>query len=247
MKKWLLLVLVFALMFPASAIAKRKTYEVVDVAGGGSIVGTIKAAEMVADPTRKIEIKTPEETKICGAEFKMEEFVISPELGVKNVFVALQTVARGKAMPTEDLHIDVKNCQFHPLASVAYQGSQLVVTNSDPIFHNISMALIIKGGIRSAVYNLALPNQDLSIEKPVRRTGLYHVKCDAHPWMRAYIYAARNPYAALTDVDGRFEITDILPGKYTVRIWHEGFGEVEKTIEVKSGAATTLEYTFAKP
>ncbi len=246
MKKWLLLALVLTVIVPASSFAKHKTYEVVDVVNGGSIVGTIKAAEMVADPTQKIEPKVPEEIKICGTEFKMNKFVISPELGVKNVIVALENVAKGKTMPQEDAYNDIKNCQIHPLAAVAYKGSQLVIKNDDPIFHNIHMGFMMKGH-RSTVYNLALPNQNMEIKKPVRRTGMYYVKCDAHPWMRAYIFAAANPYVALTDENGKFEMTDILPGKYDVLVWHEGFGEVKKTIEVKAGETTTLDHTFAKP
>lgn len=246
MKKWMLLALVLALILPASSFAKRKTYEVVDVENGGSIVGTIKAAEMIADPTQKTETKIPEEIKICGTEYKMDEFVISPDLGIKNVVVALQDVTMGKAMPEENLHIDINGCQFHPLVAVAYKGSQLVVKNSDPIFHNMSMGLMINGK-RNMVYNLALPNQNMAVQKPVRRTGMYHVKCDAQKWMRAYVFAAANPYATLTDENGKFEITDIPPGQYEVLVWHEGFGEVKKTIEVKSDEATTLDHTFAKP
>ena len=246
MKKWLLLALVLTFILPASAFAKRKQYEVVEVTNGGSIVGTIKAAEMVADPTRKTETDIPDEIKMCGSEFKMNKFVISPDLGTKNVFVALQDVTKGKAMPKEDLYIDLKNCQFHPLAAVAYKGSQIVVNNRDTIFHNISLGLMMNDR-RSTVYNLALPNQNMEIRKPIRRTGMYHIKCDAHKWMRAYVFAARNPYVALTDKNGKFEITDILPGKYTVLVWHEGFGEAKKTIEVKAEEATTLDHTFANP
>jgi hypothetical protein len=246
MKKWLPLALVLTFILTASAFAKRKKYEVVDVVNGGSIVGTIKAAEMVADPTKKIETDVPEEIKLCGTEFKMNKYVISPDLGIKNVFVALQGVPKGKAMPKEDLRIDLKNCQFYPLAAVAYKGAQIVVNNSDPIFHNISLGFMMKNR-RSTVYNLALPNQNMEIKKPVRRTGMYNVKCDAHKWMRAYVFAAGNPYVALTDENGKFEITDILPGKYVVLVWHEGFGEVKKTIEVKAGEAATLDHTFAKP
>ena len=246
MKKWLLFALVFTFILPASAFAKHKKYVVVEVANGGSIVGTIKAADMVADTTKKIEPDVPEEIRLCGTEFKMNKYVISPDLGIKNVFVALQDVTKGKAMPKEDLQIDLKNCQFHPLAAVAYKGSQIVVNNSDPIFHNISLGLMMKER-RSTVYNLALPNQNMEIKKPIRRTGMYNIKCDAHKWMRAYVFAARNPYVALTDENGKFEITDILTGKYAVLVWHEGFGEAKKTIEVKAGEASVLDHTFAKP
>ena len=246
MKWWLLAVLVLTLLVPASTLAKHKKYEVVDVANGGSLVGTIKAAEMVADPVEKIETKIPEEVKLCGNEFKMNKYIISANLGVKNVIVALENVARGKAMPKENLTIDNKDCQFHPLVGIAYKDSQFVIHNSDPIFHNTSLGLMMKGK-RSTVYNLALPIQNTTIEKPVRRTGMISVKCDSHKWMRAYVYAAKNPYVALTDENGEFKITDIPPGKYQVMIWHEGFGEVVKTVEIKAGQAATMDHTFAKP
>jgi hypothetical protein len=246
MKRWLLLILILTLLLPAGAFAKRKKYEVVDVTNGGSIVGTIKAAEMVADPTEKIETTVPEEQKLCGSEFKMNQYIISADLGVKNVIVALKKVAKGKAMPKQDLMLDNKGCQFHPLVGIAFKGSQFVIHNSDPIFHNTSLGLIMKNR-RSTVYNLALPTQDMTIKKPVRRTGMHSVKCDAHKWMRSYVYAAKNPYATLTDDNGKFEITDILPGSYEVMVWHEGFGEAVKTVEVKAGQATTMDHTFAKP
>ncbi len=246
MKRWLLVALVLILILPVSLFAGKKKYEVVDVTDGGSIAGTIKAAEMVADPVGKIETQVPEEIKLCGSEFKMNEYIISADLGVKNVIVALENVTRGKALPKQDLTLDNKNCQFQPLVSIAYKGSQFVIHNSDPIFHNTSLGLMMKGK-RSTVYNLALPMQNTTIKKPVRRTGLNSVKCDSHKWMRAYVYAAKNPYVAVTDEKGKFEITDIPPGKYEVMVWHEGFGEVVKTVEVKAGQATTMDHTFAKP
>lgn len=246
MKRCLLLALVLTLLLPASSFAKRKKYEAVDVSNGGSIVGTIKAAEMVADPVAKIEAKKPEEVTLCGSEFKMNKYIISAGLGVKNVIVALKKVAKGKAMPKQDLVIDNKNCQFEPLVGIAYKNSQYVIKNSDPIFHNTSLGLMMNGR-RSTVYNLALPMQNQTIKKPVRRTGLNSIKCDAHIWMRAYVYAAKNPYVALTNNKGKFAIKDILPGKYEVMIWHEGFGEVVKTVKVTAGQATTMNHTFAKP
>jgi hypothetical protein len=246
MKRWLLLVLILTLLVPAGAFAKRKKYEVVDVTNGGSIVGTIKAAEMVTDEMGKITSQVPEEQKICGTEFKMNKFIISADLGVKNVVVAINKVAKGKAMPKQDLFLDNKGCQFEPVVGIAFKGSQFVIHNSDPFFHNTSLGLMMKGK-RSTVYNLALPNQDMTIKKPVRRTGMHSVKCDAHSWMRSYVFAAKNPYATLTDENGKFELTDILPGTYEVMVWHEGFGEAVKSVEVQAGQAATMDHTFAKP
>jgi len=247
MKRLILSLIVVALVVPATSAdaRKRKRYEVVDVTNGGSIVGTIKAAEKVADPVMKVETKKPEEIKLCGAEFKMNKYVIGADMGVQNVVIAVTNAKKGKAMPTENMVVDNVKCQFVPLVGIAYKKTKYVIKNSDPVFHNTSIGLMLKGK-RSTVYNLALPNLNQVIEKPVKRTGLQNVKCDAHPWMRAYIYAAKNPYAAVTGADGKFEINDLLPGTYKVMVWHEGFGEEMKTIEVKAGEATPLNHTFAK-
>jgi hypothetical protein len=64
--------------------------------------------------------------------------------------------------------------------------------------------------------------------------------------MRAYVYSSRHPYVAITDAKGNFEIKDLLPGKYTVRFWHEGFDEVVKEIEVKGGKVSELNASFTK-
>jgi len=88
--------------------------------------------------------------------------------------------------------------------------------------------------------------KDQVIEKPNRVDGLIDVKCDAHYWMRSYIYSSKHPYVAITDDKGDFEIKNLLPGKYKVRFWHEGFEEVVKDIEVKAGSATTADVTFKK-
>lgn len=244
MRKLVLLLLVLALVAPSTSFAKkRKKYEAVEVTNGGSIKGVIKASSKVADPVMKIETKKPEEVKYCGKDFQAGKYVISSDMGVKNVVVALLKVKKGKAMPKKDYVLDNVKCQFTPLVGVAFKKNNYVIKNSDPVFHNTSMGLQLKNK-RSTVYNLALPNQNQVIKKPIRRTGLHSVKCDAHPWMRGFLYAAKNPYATLTDDSGSFEITDVLPGKYKVMIWHEGFGEVKKEIEVTAGGTAALDHTF---
>jgi hypothetical protein len=45
------------------------------------------------------------------------------------------------------------------------------------------------------------------------------VKCNVHPWMRAYIAVFKHPYFAVAKNDGSFELPS-LPGTYTVKVWH---------------------------
>lgn len=253
MKKIMLFMMVISLLFPTLSFAKRIKYEVVEVKNGGIIKGKVKSAEKVKDPVIQIKIKTkenPEETelekKTCGSSQQAMMYVLSPANEVRNVLVIVENVKKGKAAPKESLTLDNIKCRFDPLVSISYVKSQYVIKNSDPLFHNTSMGKIVRKGVRRTVYNLALPFKDQVIKKPNRVAGLINVKCDAHPWMRAYIYSSRHPYVSITDENGNYEIKDLLPGKYKVRVWHEGFEEVVREVVVKAGTVSDLNVTFTK-
>ncbi|MBV6340202.1 carboxypeptidase regulatory-like domain-containing protein [Candidatus Magnetobacterium casense] len=242
MKKVLLSALVIVLLLPAIVFADAKPYEVVNVTDGGSIKGKIKSSGPVKDTMAEIK----KDENFCGKSVPKNEYIISAANEVKNVLVIVEDVEKGKAVPKTDTVIDNMKCEFLPVVAVAYVGGKYIIKNSDPIFHNTSLGILQGEGKKRTVYNLALPNKDQVIEKPVKTPGLQIVQCDAHSWMRSHVYASKTPYVAITNDKGDFEIKDLLPGKYKVKIWHEGFGETTKDVEVKAGQAATLDHTFTK-
>ena len=255
MKRLVLIMLAITLLLPLSAnsAARKAKYEAVEVTNGGSIKGAIKTSIKVADPVIPLHIKpkenpleTEQEKKTCGDSHGAMMYLISSSGGVKNAMVIVEDVKKGKAPPKKDLIIDNNGCRFDPLVGIAYLKSNFVFRNSDPLFHNTSIGKILPSGVRRTVYNLALPHKDQEITKLNRVSGLLNVKCDAHPWMRAYVYSSRHPYVAITGENGEFEINDLLPGKYTVRIWHEGFKEIVKEVEVQSGKTVSLDGSFSE-
>ncbi len=255
MKRFLWCMVVVLVFVPLSlhAAPKRAKYESVEVTNGGSIKGVIKASVKVPDPVITIHIKpkenpleTEQEKKTCGENHGTMMYQISSSGGVKNAMVIVEGVKKGKAAPKKDLTINNNGCRFEPLVGIAYLKSNFVFKNSDPLFHNTSIGKMLPSGVRRTVYNLALPNKDQVITKANRVSGLLHVKCDAHPWMRAYVYSSRHPYVAITGDNGEFEINDLLPGKYTVRIWHEGFKEMVREVDVQAGKAVALDGAFSE-
>ena len=70
------------------------------------------------------------------------------------------------------------------------------------------------------------------------------MKCDVHEWMHAWIYVSSHPYAAVTKEDGTFEITDVPPGEYNARVWHESLGETTAKVKVDPGGTATLDHAF---
>ena len=64
--------------------------------------------------------------------------------------------------------------------------------------------------------------------------------------MLAWVYAAENPYYAVTAKDGAFQITDVPPGSYTLVAWHELTGETEVPVTVKPKEAVDVKVQLQK-
>ena len=237
MKRILAAVLILSMVVVSTSFA----YEVMDVKGGGAIKGKIKASMKPDDPMLTID----KDTEICGKSQAAMMYILSPNLEVKNALVIVEDVKKGKAAPKSDITIDNRSCKFDPIVGIGYKGGNFVIKNSDPMLHNTNLGILLQDK-RRAVYNLALPKKDQVITKPIKAIGLHAVKCDAHSWMRAYIYVSEHPYVAVTDASGNFEIKDLPPGKYKVKVWHEGFTELTKDVDVPSDKTAELNVTLSK-
>ena len=71
-----------------------------------------------------------------------------------------------------------------------------------------------------------------------------NVGCDVHGWMSAYVVVAKSPYYAVTRDGGQFELDQVPPGRYHLKVWQETLGEMEKEIVVEAGKPTTVEFSF---
>jgi hypothetical protein len=58
--------------------------------------------------------------------------------------------------------------------------------------------------------------------------------------MKGWWFVAKTPYAVLSNENGEFSITDIPPGTYTLKIWHEKLGEREQSVVVKANESTEI-------
>jgi hypothetical protein len=79
----------------------------------------------------------------------------------------------------------------------------------------------------------------MAVDKP---EAMIEIKCDIHPWMRAYLGAFDHPYFALSGADGSFTLKNLPPGEYTVEAWHERFGT--RSQKVALGAKETKDVVF---
>ncbi len=201
----------------------------------GTIKGEIKFTGKAPPP---IVHKTGKFRKACGPEIQGESLILENQR-VKNVVVWLEgkKIKKAKAEPGT-YTIDQKKCAYTPHVLAMPKDSELNILNSDPINHNIHTYSFDNDPINI----MFLPGQDDSLE--MEESEIVKVSCDLHSWMEAYIVVTPNAYFAVTQGDGAFEIKDVPPGKYTLKVWHESLGEESQKIEIgKNETQVNINFT----
>lgn len=118
--------------------------------------------------------------------------------------------------PAEPAKMQQVGKEFVPHILTILKGGAVEFSNGDGILHNVH---VYRG--RRTLFNLATPAGGKPVTKTFQEPGEAAVLCDVHPEMSAYILVLETPYAAVTAQDGRYQLTDIPPGRHTLKAWHE--------------------------
>jgi hypothetical protein len=72
-------------------------------------------------------------------------------------------------------------------------------------------------------FGLAVAGASRSVHLDVAEV-MVGVRCDVHPWMRAWLAVLDHPFFARNAADGGFRLAGIPAGEYTLAVWRERFG-----------------------
>jgi len=160
----------------------------------------------------------------------MQTVVVGPGGGFANVLIYVDMpipanwehpddVAKRELLLAGTDAFDQKGCMFVSHVFAMRSTQSLEVKNSDSVSHNTN----IKGTGRAKSTNETIPTGKSTTYKPGGASrGPFAVNCNIHPWMEAYISVQDNPYFAVTDKEGHFEIKNLPAGvDLTFRIWQE--------------------------
>ena len=218
----------------AAGLAHAERYEAIDVRDGGTVLGVVR---FVGHPPTRPRLVVDTHTEVCGGEEKFgEALLIDEDRGVKNVVVYLDGIRRGKSWEAGQYTLDQEGCRFAPHVLLVPAGADLAVANNDDILH-----MIRADGRKNPPFNVGQPKFNRRFTKTLHHPEIIKVTCDIHSWMSGYIVVQGHPYFTLTDAKGLFRLTDVPPGQYDLRFWHEVLGEKSGKVTVKPNEETTVD------
>ncbi len=213
----------------------------VSAGSGGQITGSVKL-DGAAPHQKPIDMgKEPS----CAAVHKdkpvtAENVVVGPNGGLANVVVYITGGLTGnEPVSTQAIEINQKGCQYVPHVVAVDAGQHMKIVNSDQTLHNIyAQATKNSSWNKSqtaggAPLDVTWNNEEVAVP----------IKCNVHPWMRAYIVVVKGPYG-VSDDSGVFKLENVPPGNYTLTAWHETYGTQSQTVTVVAGKPATVSFTF---
>ena len=229
-------------VFAAAAVALGWSvawaYDGGTVSDGGGIRGQVKY-QGTAPAAKTIEITKDKE--VCGATPKRDEsLLVGGNGGIENVVVFIKNISRGKPMPNATPTLDQKGCRYDPHVLLIPAGATIDIRNDDGVLHNIHTY-----GKANPPTNMAQPKFRRVIHQRFEQPEIFEVRCDAHGWMQGWFVVQDNPYYAVTDENGNFELTDVPPGDYELEAWQETLGTKTQKITVPAKTEVTANFEFA--
>jgi hypothetical protein len=128
------------------------------------------------------------------------------------------------------------NFAFVPALLPVEVGTKVEFPNLDNTFHNIFSFSPAKR------FDLGRYRPD---ERPIPaqvfdKPGLVTLRCDIHEHMRGLILVLATPHFVTSDTEGRFLLTNLPPGRHTLKAWLSSKTTLEVPVELKSNVTVRV-------
>jgi len=178
----------------------------------------------------------------CNNPKDSDDDVLIQDGKVRNAFVYIKRGLEDTIVPngSGEVVLDQAGCLYRPRVIGLQLGQTLVIRNGDAFLHNVH-------GLPkfSSSFNLTTPARGTEARRTFEEPEvMVPIRCDVHPWMRAYVGVLPHPYFAVSGADGSFELKNVPAGPYTLEVWHERLGTLALTTDVRPGMTQSVSIAF---
>jgi hypothetical protein len=205
----------------------------------GEIKGTVtykgtlpkyKPLNMINEPTCAKHYTTP---------VFPENVVAGPNDALSNVVVYISAGGEEGPAATQPAMLKQRGCRYIPHVLAIETNQEIWVQNDDSVAHTVHPMARINTELNRS-QPPGTPPMVIKYDKP----EIIRVKCELHPWMRGVFVVLKNPHYSVSDESGGFTLPDLPPGKYTIKAWHEQFGEQSQVVTIGGGETKELNFVF---
>ncbi|HEY6329447.1 MAG TPA: carboxypeptidase regulatory-like domain-containing protein [Blastocatellia bacterium] len=207
----------------------------------GEISGSV-LIEGDPPPPKHIDMGQDPDCQVANPEATTEDVVVNGDK-LANVLVYVEgNVLDQYSFDPPDTPVTLHHtaCEFSPRVVGLVAKQYIEIVNDDATTHNTHAE-----SIRDQEWNFSMSAGSEPVIKVFTRPEIMiPVRCNQHPWERAYIGVLSHPFFSVTGQDGSFTIRGLPPGNYRLMAWHEKFGSRSATITIKPGDSINYDFTF---
>lgn len=169
---------------------------------------------------------------------RLRNFVVHLEGPITNVLAA--TVAATNSLARVDTkRVKQEKANFSPSVLPIVVGTTVEWPNNDDIFHNVFSMSDAKN-FDLELYKGNPPEKRVTFDK----VGRVEVFCSIHANMHCTVLVLENSYFAVADERGFYTITNVPPGTYKLKAWHERMPSQAQEITVPAEGDVTANFTL---
>jgi len=206
-----------------------------------TLTGIVRFEGQIPKPKTINMAADPKCAKLHPTAVSGQDVLTDAQGGLKDAVVFVADGLSDTAMqpPTQPVVIEQKGCMYDPHIVAMQANQRLEIMNNDPTLHNIHPT-----PANNREWNKSQPPGSKTEETFSREEIAIPVKCNIHPWMKGYVAVFKHPYFAVTAEDGSFDLRNLPPGTYTIKVWHQRLGTSTQKVTVAANERTAIKFVF---
>lgn len=206
-------------------------------ATAGTIVGTVRAEG----------VKPPGTASNTDDAYDSRKYKFVPKVDYESMrdFVVyidgltLTNSAVTNVVKVTTLKVAQSGAKFSPHILPVLAGTTVEWPNNDDIYHNV-FSVSDAASFDLGLYKGNPPEKRVQFAQP----GKVDVYCSIHANMHCIVLVMKNPYFASTDNVGNYVISNVPPGRYQLKAWHERLPVDTQEITVPETGEVRVDFTL---